>query len=91
MNFVNFPESNLNLGAPEGLTEDQVLTIPALKQDYYFEGDQRPHDSFTVCLQPSEEDRQAIAEGRPIFIRTIGLFPPMLAFTLNADGSEINP
>jgi hypothetical protein len=58
MQFVSFPEANRNLGAPKGMSPKEVGTLPV-----YADGQQ-----CISCWQPTEQEREAIAAGLPVYL-----------------------
>jgi hypothetical protein len=58
MQFVHFPESNRALGAPEGMTPEEVGTLHV-----YADGQQ-----CISCWMPSQAEREAIAAGLPVYL-----------------------
>lgn len=85
---IPFEGSNLHLGPPPGM-EDSVYAVDA------FTG----HDGHGIhfvltCWQPSRADQEAIADGRPVWLKICGVFgghgkpsmPPVALFTVDANG-----
>lgn len=75
MTPIQFPECNAMFGPPEGMAESQVMTIPA----YVTQAIGGSVDGCRVAIvawQPTEEEREKISTGAPIFISFIGTLPP---------------
>lgn len=79
---VDFPGSNIVFKKPEGMTDEQCMSLPA------FIGTDEDGFPFVLeCWQPSKEDMDAIAVGRPIFLKFVGKSPqPIAVFTLDENG-----
>lgn len=82
------------VGKPKEMTDEQCYSLWAHKQDYKFTGsDGIEHDArvWTEMWQPSKEDKEAIAAGRPIIlqIHSYGL-PPVAVFTCDENGQPNN-
>lgn len=80
MTPVRFPQVNAFFGAPAGLDENQVVTVPA------FAGSARGGslDGMPIVVtawQPSPAELAALNAGRPIFLTFIGGLPPHMATT----------
>jgi hypothetical protein len=72
MVFIDFPEANRKLGAPVGMTAEEVGTLPV-----YADGQQ-----CISCWQPTEQEREAIAAGLPIYLGVlVSSNPAKPAFT----------
>ena len=72
MDFIDFPESNLTLGPPQGM-EDQV-------------GDLRVHHDtkrrqFISCWQPTDVERELIAQGGNVYLGVLGTGHPPVYVT----------
>lgn len=85
---IPFEGSNLHLNAPPGM-EENVYAVEA------FAGkDGHGIDFVLTCWQPSQADQEAIAEGRPLWLKICGIFtpggkptmPPCALFTVDAQG-----
>lgn len=44
---------------------------------------------FITCWKPSEEDKKVIAEGREIFLQTVGQMPPSIIYCLDKEGKPM--
>jgi hypothetical protein len=79
MMAVDFQESNITLGKPSDMTDEQCSSIRAQKTV--------THDGFPcflTCWMPSKEDLEALNAGRPLILMTLGEgFPPVSLFTNN--------
>lgn len=58
MDFIRFPEANRALGAPAGMSPDECGTLHV-----YADGRQ-----CVSCWQPTQQEREAIAAGLPIYL-----------------------
>jgi hypothetical protein len=75
MTPTTFPEANASYGPPPDLTEAQCMTIPA----YHGEAKSGSVDGVRIVVvawQPSAEELQQLAAGKPIFISMIGGLAP---------------
>lgn len=77
-------EGAIEVGKPEGLTDQQCTSIWALK------GVDAGGFVFWVELwQPSYEDIQAINRGEPIVVKILSKgLPPILLFTVDENGES---
>lgn len=90
MKPINFPESNLTLGKPEGWTDEECSALPVYA-GYTDEAKTRPY--VNSLWQPSEADIKAINEGRPVVLSMSvphNHVPPASVFTYDENGN-LNP
>lgn len=72
---ADFPESNMTFKRPPDMEESQCLDV----RGYVAPIKGGSLDGARVIVtawQPDEEERKAIAEGKPIFMSSIGVLPP---------------
>lgn len=82
------------VGKPKEMTDEQCSSLWAHNYDYVHIGtDGKEYDAriWIEVWQPSKEDIQAIAAGRPIIleIHSMGL-PPVRLFTVDENGTPNN-
>lgn len=65
---LKLTDVNLTLGPPAGWTEEQCRTIDAYSGRY---DDGTPY--VTTAWQPTEADKKAVAEGRPVYLQFVGV------------------
>lgn len=76
---IDFEGSNLTLNKPENMTDEECMSIQA-----YRGIDKESVPFICTCWQPSKEDIEAIAAGRPIWVSTLGhSFAPMSIYTMD--------
>jgi len=75
MTPVDFPQSNITLGAPSDLDESQCQSIRACHVAYQG-GNLDGAKATIVAWQPSPEDLHKLMDGSPIFIGFLGGVPP---------------
>lgn len=75
MTPVDFPEANASLGAPQGMSENQVQTVCCLVQQI-LGGSCDGLPQVVVAWQPSLEEVELIRQGKPIYLSVIGGLPP---------------
>lgn len=75
MTPVAFPEANAKFGAPPDLEESQCMTIKAYAGRIHG-GSLDGENVVVTAWMPSPEEREMIAQGRPIFLSFIGGLPP---------------
>ena len=75
MNAINFPEANKNLGAPTGLDESQVKTIPAFFGQITG-GNLDGLNMIVVAWKPSLREIEELKNGGSVFLTVIGGLPP---------------
>jgi len=61
-----FPQQTTVLGPPEGMTVDEVHTLPVRI-------DER---QVISCWQPTDEEREASARGGPVYVGVLGSSMP---------------
>lgn len=91
MKPIQFPESNLTLGKPHDASDEECLPLPVYAGYADPETKQRPY--VNSLWQPSEADKQAILEGRPIVLSISvphDCVPPSSVFTYDENG-QMNP
>jgi len=82
MEAVDFEGTNITLGKPDDMTDEQCNSIKAQKGV-----DSQGFPFFAVAFKPDAEDLKNLNEGRPIFLKVIGQgFPPVAVYTLNENG-----
>lgn len=90
MQFIEIEDWNVELGRPRGWSEEQCHSVKA------YIGHDGSGIGFTLtALMPSEEDKQAIMEGRPIYLKFCGIvgtngqptMMPAALFTLDEQGA----
>ena len=80
---VHFEDSNLTLKKPRNMTDEQCSDLTA-----YRGVDNSGFPYILTGWMPNREDIEAINEGRPIYIKTIGeAFAPLSIFTLDQEGN----
>jgi hypothetical protein len=72
VNPTPFPESNVTLGKPKNMTDEECQPLPACKT-----GDGR----FISRWEFSEEDRQRIAAGAPVWLHVFGFGHPVVCLS----------
>lgn len=78
MHPIEFPGS-VEIRKPEEMTDSQCYSVYATAG---VDADGFPY--YITCWQPSYEDKKAIEEGRPIYVKVLGKgLPPMALFTLD--------
>jgi hypothetical protein len=78
MHPIEFPGST-PIGKPADMTDEQCFSLWATAG---IDADGFPY--YMTCWKPSYEDMQAIAEGRPIYVKVLSKgLPPMALFTLD--------
>lgn len=75
MTPITFPEANRVFGPPDGFTQAQVQSVPAFV-GAILGGPLDGSDAVVVAWKPEPEEIQAIVEGSPIFLMSIGGLPP---------------
>ena len=75
MNPVDFPESNVAFGPPEGMTEDEVGTIPAYLRQL-LGGKYDGVKVVIVAWQPDEQELEMIKRGAPVYVCMLGGLAP---------------
>jgi len=70
-----FPQANTAFHAPNDLDESQVATIPAFVGKMQG-GNMDGADCIATAWQPTSADLEAIAQGKPVFLVTLGVLPP---------------
>lgn len=75
MEAADFPEANGCHGAPAGMSESNVKTLPSFKAK--IEGGQFDDaDMVVVAWRPSAEDLDRLSQGGLIYLSCIGGLPP---------------
>ena len=75
MTPILFPEANVSLGAPEGLTETQVMTIPAYVGEVVG-GSVDGVRLVVVAWRPTAAELEDLNNGGEIYLSCIGGLPP---------------
>lgn len=86
MTPIRFPEANCWFGPPPNLEESQVRTIHAYQGPAV--GSCDGMKVVIVAHMPTDEDRQRIAEGGPIFITQLGGLAPHFLTTNFAEANN---
>ena len=87
-------EGAREIGKPKEMTDEQCYSLWAHQHDYKYKGEDGSECDgrvWTEVWQPSKEDKEAVAAGRPIIlqIHSYGL-PPVAVFTLDEKGKSNN-
>lgn len=88
MKPIQFEGVNANLGKPEGMTDAECGSLPV-----YHGKDDKGRPFVNSMWQPSEADKKAIAEGRPVMLSIstpLTQVPLMSVFTYDENG-QLNP
>lgn len=72
---VPFPGANYFFGAPPGMAESQVQTIPAAVVNVVG-GNLDGAQAVITAWQPEEHDLERIKNGSPIYLISVGGLPP---------------
>jgi len=83
-----FPEANVILGAPDGLTDTQVIAIPAYAGEVVG-GSVDGLRLVVVAWKPSAVELERLNQGGDIFLSCIGGLPPHFLSTTFVEA--INP
>lgn len=83
-----FPEANVRLGAPDGLTDTQVMTIPAYVGEVVG-GSVDGLRLVVVAWKPSAIELERLNQGGEIFLSCLNILPPHFLTTTFAEA--INP
>jgi hypothetical protein len=75
MSPTTFPEANCCYGAPEGMAESQVMTIPAFTHQVQG-GSCDGSLQVVVAWQPSPEELTVLNAGGPLYISMLGGLAP---------------
>ncbi len=67
MEPIELSDANLRLGPPRGWSDERCSTV------YAYAGTDGNGPYVVTAWQPSEEDKEAIAAGRPIFLKFCGV------------------
>lgn len=79
MKPVDFPQKNIVLVGPPETSRELIIPLPAFKG---FFNDGTP--AFISCWEPNDEERKAIAEGKPVWFVSLSRFhPPISLITEN--------
>ena len=82
MESANFDQSNIILGPPDGLTEDDVKTIHAFKGVRNL-GDHKS-TVHVVCYKPSREDMVRMERTGRLWVQVLGdNYPPISMSSMN--------
>lgn len=80
MTPIDFNQSNKVFGPPSDMTESQVRPIPAYVGTVE-RGSCEGSPMVVVAWLPTPAERDAIAEGSPVFLTFLGGLPPHVATT----------
>jgi hypothetical protein len=78
----DFARSNTTFVKPSGMTDEECSQLKVCNTG----------NELISCWQPSEDERRAIAEGGPVWLRILGrAHPPVSLSAVNpfVDGAEI--
>jgi hypothetical protein len=75
MQNVDFPESNTNMHAPAGMTEEQVGTCRAYVGKLE-EGNNAGMIQSITAWKPTEEDLDRLIGGGVVYFQCLGRLPP---------------
>lgn len=83
MHGIKFDGCNIELGKPDGMTDEQCFSLPAMKGI-----DPNGFPYILTAFAPNKEDLIALQDGRPLYLKVVGTqFPPVALFTLDEDGN----
>lgn len=87
-------EGAMEVGKPRSMTDEQCSSVWAQPFTQVLEdanGQKMACPVFVMCYQPSKEDKEAIAAGRPIWLKIMaGGLPPHALWTVNPETDEAN-
>lgn len=87
-------EGAREIGKPKEMTDEQCYSLWAHSHDYEYTGEdgkQYQARVWTEMWQPSKEDMEAVAAGRPIILQIHSVvLPPVAVFTLDENGQSNN-
>lgn len=79
---IDFPGSNFTFTKPQGMTDEQCMSLRVFKGH-----DTEGNPVIISAWKPSYEDIKAINEGRPIWFSCRGLgMPPVSIYTCDENG-----
>jgi len=82
MMSIDFEGSNVTLGKPTDMTDEQCVSIHAERNV-----DAQGFPYFLTAWVPNREDLEALQAGRPLFLKMIGThFQPVAMFTVDENG-----
>lgn len=82
MRAIHFKQANVELGKPQGMTDEECMPISAYKGV-----DENGTPYLNTVWMPNKEDIDAILAGRPIILSIYGnSMPPVAMFTVNEKG-----
>lgn len=79
MQAVSFDESNACLGAPKGMTPEEVETLSIWRGDLLFHGMDRPVTTVVSCYKPTKEELEEINKTGRIWLVIMGATMPPAA------------
>ena len=84
---IDFEGSNIVLGKPEDMTDEQCQPVKA-----YAGEDNDGFPFFLTAWQPNKEDIEAINAGRPVMLKLIGYsMQPACLYTFDEAGECNSP
>jgi hypothetical protein len=89
MSPVNFNEANINMKAPEGWTDDDCGALPVCHVRVNING--KIVNGFVSCWQPTEQDMQDIAAGKPVYLTVLAEGQPPVNLTTVNPIFHMNP
>jgi hypothetical protein len=75
MENIDFPESNTNMHAPAGMTEEQVKTCRAYVAQIK-EGEYAGMIQSVTAWKPTEADLDRLIAGGAVYFQCLGRLPP---------------
>lgn len=88
MTPIDFNESNKVFGPPPDMTESQVQRIPAYVGKVP-KGSCEGAPMVVVAWIPTPAEREALAEGSPVFLTFLGGLPPHVVTTNFAEATNL--
>ncbi|WP_448104726.1 hypothetical protein [Pedobacter panaciterrae] len=84
---IDFPETNIVLGKPNDMTDEQCMPLNA-----YQGHDDDGFHFFLTAWVPNKEDLEALNAGRPLFLKVVGNgFPPLAMYTMDVQNQCNSP
>ena len=71
MNPVHFPEARHVLARPASMTDEECAPLPIMDAG----------DALLSCWEPTDEERQAIAAGAPVWLWVFGRAHPPVSIS----------
>jgi len=80
---TDFEGTNVILGKPEGMTDEQCYSIKGKRGI-----DENNFPYTMVAFTPNADDMKALQEGRALFVKVLGTqFAPISLFTFDENGN----